>query len=203
MKKILLVLCIILLSGCTKELGYRGKPVIQNNENNDEQYEKTEEMISFEELLNNKENIGFLLSTYSSLDKIDFKELLIEFPKDYSSLLNTGTNEYKNLILSNPELEDKEVYKMTGANLKKYIKNKTGYALEDFEKNNISKLIYMEVYDAYYTDKKFGENLIEVYKVTNDDNIYNVYYKYDKNKYKVTLKKVDQKYIFTSNIVNN
>lgn len=203
MKKILLVLCIILLSGCTKELGYRGKPVIQNNENNDEQYEKTEEMISFEELLNDKENIGFLLSTYSSLDKIDFKELLIEFPKDYSSLLNTGTNEYKNLILSNPELEDKEVYKMTGANLKKYIKNKTGYALEDFEKNNISKLIYMEVYDAYYTDKKFGENLIEVYKVTNDDNIYNVYYKYDKNKYKVTLKKVDQKYIFTSNIVNN
>lgn len=203
MKKILLVLCIILLSGCTKELGYRGKPVIQNNENNDEQYEKTEEMISFEELLNDKENIGFLLSTYSSLDKIDFKQLLIEFPKDYSSLLNTGTNEYKNLILSNPELEDKEVYKMTGANLKKYIKNKTGYALEDFEKNNISKLIYMEVYDAYYTDKKFGENLIEVYKVTNDDNIYNVYYKYDKNKYKVTLKKVDQKYIFTSNIVNN
>ena len=160
-------------------------------------------MREFDSILNSKDYMGFLLSTYSSFDKIDFKELLIEFPKDYSTLLNHITTEYKNLIASYPELEDKEIYKMTSANLKKYIKNKTGYALDDFEKNNLSNLIYMDGYDAYYTTSKFEENLFDVYKVVQDENIYNVYYTYNKNKYKVTMKKVDNKYIFTSNIVNN
>lgn len=202
MKKVLSILAIILLSGCTKELGYRGKPVIDTKVE-EEVIEKTEEMRQFDQVLNSKENIGFLLSTYSSFEKIDFKELLIEFPTNYSTILSHTTNEYKNLILSYPELTDKDIYKMTRANLKKYIKNKTGYAYEDFEKNNINGIAYMEVYDAYYTASKFGENLFDVYKVVVDDNVYNVYYKYNNKKYKTTIKKVDKNYIFTANIVNN
>ena len=205
MKRVLvMVLCVLVLSGCNKELGYRGtiKPKEQKIE--DQQIEKTEEMLYFDELLNSKENIGFLLSTYSSFDKIDFKELLIEFPEKYSVLLSPTTIEYNNLIKSYPELDGKEVHKMTSNNLKKYIKDKTKYALEDYEKNNLSQLIYMEAYDTYYTTSKFSEEkLIDTYKVTSDANIYNVYYKYNNNRYKVTLKKVDNNYLFTSNIINN
>ena len=203
MKKIVVIfLCLIALTGCSRKLENRGTKVIKK-ETKEEVVEKTEEMIYFDELLNSKENIGFLLSTYSTFDKIDFEKLLIEFPVGYSDLLDHNKAEYKNLIINYPELTDKEIYKMTSNQLKKYIKNKTGYALEEYEKNNLSNMIYMEVYDTYYTISKFDENLIDVYKVVQDENIYNIYYNYNKNKYKVVLKKVDNKYTFTSNIVNN
>ena len=205
MKRIVVMItCVLLLSGCNKELEYRGTTKHKQQKIEDQIVEKTEEMLYFDELLNSKENIGFLLSTYSSFDKIDFKELLIEFPEKYSTLLSSTTIEYNNLIKSYPELEGKEVYKMTSNNLKKYIKEKTKYALEDYEKNNLSQLIYMEAYDTYYTTSKFStDRLIDTYKVTSDSNIYNVYYKYNNNRYKVTLKKVDNNYLFTSNIINN
>ena len=202
-KLILIIFCLVLLPGCTKELKNRGTKPINKNEGKEEVIEKTEEMKEFDEILNSKENIGFLLSTYSTFDKIDFKELLIEFPEDYSTTLNHVTTEYKSLILAYPELEDKDIKKMTKSSLKKYIKNKTGYALEDYEQNNLSSLIYMDGYDSYYTASTFGENLIDTYKVMQDDNIYTIYYKYNNTRYKVVLKKVDKKYIFTSNVVNN
>ena len=205
MKRIVVMLfCIVLLSGCTKELknrGYKPSNVVENIEN--EVIEKTDEMKEFDEILNSKENIGFLLSTYSSFDRVDFKELFIEFPEDASSILGHSTTEYKNLIASNPDFTDKEIQKMTKANLKKYIKNRTSYALEDFEQNNLSQLTYMEAYDTYYTYSKFNENLIDTYKVSQDDNIYTISYKYDNVKYKVVIKKVDNKYIFVSNVLNN
>ncbi len=200
-KAVLFLLCILVLTGCNKELGYRGKPNINNSK--EEVIEKTEEMKEFDTILNSKENMGFLLSTYSTFDKIDFKELLKEFPSDYSTILSHTTIEYKNLIASYPELEDKEIRKLTTSNLKKYIKNKTGYSLDEYEKNNLSSLIYMDGYDTYYSVTQFEDNLFDVYKVVQDENIYNVYYNYNKNKYKVTMKKIDNKFLFTSNIVNN
>lgn len=204
MKKLVAIfLCLMFLSGCTKELGYRGYKPVNKKEEVEEEIEKTEEMIKFDEILNSKENIGFLLSTYSSFDKVDFKELFIEFPKNYSSTLGHSTTEYKNLIASNPDFTDKVIQKMTKSSLNKYLKDKTTYALDDYEQNNLSQLVYMEAYDTYYTYSKFGENLIDTYKIVQDDNIYTIYYKYNGTKYKTIVKKVSNKYIFVSNILNN
>ena len=204
MKKIfVMLLCMLVLSGCNKELKNRGKQPRNIDNPKEEIIEKTQEMKDFDEILNDKENKGFLLSTYSSFDKIDFKELFREFPSDYSTILSHSTTEYKNLISAYPELEDKEITKMTKSSMKKYLKNKTGYALEDYEQNNISGLIYMDAYETYYSVTKYDDELIDTYKVVQDDNIYSIYYKYNSVRYKAVLKKVDNKYIFTSNIVNN
>ena len=63
MKRIVvMILCILLLSGCNKELEYRGKIKTKEQKVEDQVIEKTEEMLYFDELLNSKENIGFLLS---------------------------------------------------------------------------------------------------------------------------------------------
>lgn len=204
MKKVVVfIFCLLLLSGCTKELENRKTNKKKSQPIKEEVIEKTDEMKEFDELLNNKENIGFLLSTYSTFDKVDFKELLKEFPEEYSSILGHSTIEYKNLIAAYPNLADQEIRKMTKANLKKYIKNKTGYALEDYEQNNLSQLTYMEAYDTYYSTSKFSDNLIDTYKIVKDDNIYTVYYKYNNIRYKTVFKKIDKKLVFTSNVINN
>lgn len=202
MKKVLTILfCILVLTGCERKLENRNikKPKKIDEEN----VVKTEIMTNFDELLNNKENKGFVLSTYTSYDKIDFKELLTEFPEKYRVLLDNTSYEYKTLITKYSDFDGKTIYKLTKSNLKKYIKEKTKYALDDFEKINLEELAYLETYDSYYTIGEFSSELIDTYNVVIDENIYSVYYKYNGNKYKLVLKKIDNDYLFTSNIINN
>ena len=202
MKKVLTILfCILVLTGCERKLENRN--IKKQIKIDDENVVKTEIMTQFDDLLNSKENKGFVLSTYTSYDKIDFKELLTEFPEKYRVLLDNTSYEYKNLITKYSDFDGKIVYKLTRSNLKKYIKEKTKYALDDFEQINLDELAYLENYDAYYTVGEFSSELIDTYNVLTDENIYSVYYKYNGNKYKLVLKKIDNDYLFTSNIINN
>lgn len=198
---------LVLSTGCEKKLENRNISKIKIDEPKkeskiDEPIIKDETLKYYDELLNSKENIGFLLSTYSSIQKIDFKDLLIEFPSNYSSKLDAKSAEYSSVTKTNPKLTG-DIYKLTSSNLKNYIQTKTGYALEEFNKNNLSQVVYMEAYDAYYTNQTFLENAIDTYKVVNEDNIYYIYYRYNNNKYKLIMKKVNNKYYFDSNLLNN
>lgn len=201
-KKVLLVLSLLMIvTGCEKKLENRGI-VVNKKTIEEEKIEKTEELLNYDSILNDKKNKGFLLSTYSTISEVNFKNLFIEFPEEYSSLLNKESIEYNNLINLHPEFKDKDIYKLTSTSMKKYIKDKTGYGYEEFEKNGLSQLVYMEAYDAYYTFLNYSDELIDTYKYEINGNFHYIWYKYNENTYKVTLKEIDKKYYFNSNVIN-
>ncbi len=203
---IILGIMVLTLGGCNNTLKDRGNIDIDNPikiEENEEPIIKDEKLVAFDELLNNKENIGFVSSEYDVVTEIDFKNLLLEFPNEYAIELDNSSSEYGQLISNDNSFKDMKIYKLSASKLKTYLKEKTGFIYEEFSKNSLTQVTYMKEYNSYYTSSKFDEKLvIDTTSVSNEGNIYYVTYKnkLDGKKYKLKLAKVDDKYLFVSNI---
>lgn len=199
----------ILLSGCDNNLENRGNNK-ENTGNTDipvinEDVLKDELLLSFDDFLNDKDNLGFLLSIYNAVSEIEFNELLKQFPSNYSVLISNDTEEYNELLKKDGDFLNQKIYKITKASLDQYLKEKTGYTFNEFSKNGISSITYMEKYDSYYTCSLYEDIKIDTLSVEVNQNIYTIIYKNTKNnmKYKLNLTKVDGKYWFVSNIIEN
>jgi len=209
-KLTLILIIMILLSGCDNSLKNRGNNNKNNNNFIDEpiindEVVKDEILLDFDEFLNNEENIGFVLSTYDIATEIEFNELLKQFPSNYKEEVLINSEEYNELLKKDGDFLNQKIYKLKQTSLNQYLKEKTGYSFDEFSKNGISNITYLEKYDSYYTYSSYEEVLIDTLSVEINQNIYTIIYKIpEKNmKYKLNLTKVDGKYWFVSNIIEN
>lgn len=211
---VLLVSVLCVLSACGSNAKNNGESV--NSANISENTEKiavtAEELESFNtSFFNQTDDISipnmFLASEYSSAENIDLYILFYGgVSRQQNESITDAEKEAVTAALNSDEQFD--LIKVTAAQMNDTLKKYTGLTLDETQKKNLDKFVYLEDYDAYYlahTDTYMDYyTFTEGYKTT-DGTVTLLYSSRTLDpagQYTVTLKEADDGYLFVSNLPN-
>lgn len=159
-----------------------------------------EELKEFEDYFNDFENNGFLVTEYAKPEEVDINYVLYSnsIAEDLSA---EEMDEYSNMMGWASELDGPptQCFKYKKEDINELLKNKMNISLDDLEIK--LEYSYISKYDAYFDIH--GDTIYMPVEVIsgeiNNEGLYIIKYTMNEEEKTVTMKKVEDNYLFVSN----